>query len=644
MSFLKKYFAVLTGTAIFIIYLTTLAPTVIQIDSGELTAVQVLAGIAHPTGYPLFTMLGYLFALIPLPFTKVYQLNILAAVWCGAGAALFIYTSKFVLDNISFFQKKENNILPKNKKGSAIKSDDQVISIPEGKKYLASILAGFALAFSQTFWFQSTSVEVYSFHIALLNLIILLSLKAYISYLKKDDFNPKAWIFLAMGLALGFSNHMTTLLVLPGIAYLYFEKNKFNLRSYKIIGIMLAVFIPLLILIYLYLPLKASADPILNWGNPNNFERFFRHISGKQYQVWLFSSTAAAKKQLAFFLTTLPAEFSIVLLISVLGIFVTFFMARKFFYFSLINLIFTVFYSINYDIHDIDSYFLLAYISLAFFTVFGIIKILSVLKIGKYSYSISAVALILFIAVEGFINYQEVDQSNTYSFKDYSTAVISSVSKNGIIFTYQWDYLVSPSYYFQFVENNRKDVVIIDKELLRRSWYYNQLKTDYPLVLKRLGNVVNKFLAALKPFENDQPYNPALLEKRYRELMTGLVSANITKRDFYVGPELFENEMQRGEFVLPPGYTLVPDLFLFKVVKGKKYIPAANPDFKIRFPQNKNHYTKFIENIVGTMLTRRALYEMQYDKIERAKIYIQKIKNDLPDYKIPQGLEQVLIR
>ncbi|MCE7857795.1 MAG: DUF2723 domain-containing protein [Ignavibacteria bacterium CHB3] len=80
---IKKYYVVLTSIFVFIIYLFTLAPSVVQIDSGELAAVQATLGIAHPTGYPLFTMIGYLFSLIPLPFSiifwfserKIYQKN-----------------------------------------------------------------------------------------------------------------------------------------------------------------------------------------------------------------------------------------------------------------------------------------------------------------------------------------------------------------------------------------------------------------------------------------------------------------------------------------------------------------------------------------------------------------------------------------
>jgi hypothetical protein len=55
----------LSGLILFIIYLITLAPSVVQIDAGELAAVQATLGIAHPTGYPLFTIIGFLFSKLP---------------------------------------------------------------------------------------------------------------------------------------------------------------------------------------------------------------------------------------------------------------------------------------------------------------------------------------------------------------------------------------------------------------------------------------------------------------------------------------------------------------------------------------------------------------------------------------------------
>lgn len=648
MKFVKKYFAVLTGLLVFILYLFTVAPSVIQIDTGELATVQIIAGVAHPTGYPLFTFLGHIFSLIPLPISKIYQLNILTAIWCSAAISIFVYTCKYILDNISFFQisvKKKNNPPKRNKvkqnKTIEIKEDKNIFIVSQPASFLASILAGLMLAFSKTFWFQGTSVEVYSLHLFLISAIIL---SLIYSYTRNDnEYKLKySWMVFALALAFGFSNHMTTLLILPAAAFLYFNKYGLKKEVLKGIGIMLLLFFPLLILIYIYLPLRASTSPALNWGNPVNLENILRHISGKQYQVWLFSSTAAAKKQLEYFVTNLPSEFSLTLIFAAIGIIVSFIYARKLFYFISAAFLFTVLYSINYDINDIDSYFLLANISLGFFSLFGIIQILKLIHFKKYSYLIGTAAILLFIGVEFFINLKVTDQSKTFTFQDYTKSVLSSTLPNSLILSYQWDYLISPSYYFQIVEGYRKDVTIIDKELLRRSWYYNQIKSSNKHVLAGLDNEVNMFVNALRPFERSEDFDPNLLERLYRTIITKLITENFDRMNVYIAPELVENEMQKGELVLPEGFTIVPDNLLFKVVKDKKYFASKQPDFQIRFPEYKNKYISNVERVIGDMLIRRAIYEFQNNKLENVYRYVNKIRKEYPDVRIPAELLQIV--
>ncbi len=643
MIFLKKYYAALTALLVFVIYMFTIAPTIIQIDSGELTAVQALLGIAHPTGYPIFTITGFLFSKIPSPFSTALQLNILAALWCSVGVGLFAYTSGFILDNLDKFNgiKKSSNKTAGGIKGKE-KSKKSVQSslLPEPLKYIASAGGGIVLGLSKTFWFQSTSVEVYSMHIFLISLIILMLLKAYVYEGEKKILSVKnPWIILAIILALGFSNHMTTLLILPGIAFLYFSKEKLNVISLKQLGMILLVFFGLLVVFYSYLPIRASMNPAINWGNPIDLERIMRHISGKQYQVWLFSSTEAAKKQLTYFVNNLPSEFTFTLILSLIGIFTAFIRTRKLAWFMLITFLFTVAYSINYDITDIDSYFLLAYIMLAYFVVFGIVKIYEIIKQKKYKIATVAGLIILLAAGEFFLNYRDVNQSDTYTFEDYTKAVISSTDKNSVIFSYLWDYVVSPSYYYQYVEGFRKDAAIIDKELLRRSWYFNQLAKDHPDVIEGIKSDITQFKNALEPFERDANYNSSLLETLYRKLMTDLAASNADKRSFYFPPEIAENELRNGQFKLPEGYTYVPDVLLYKVVKMEDgYVPAANPDFHIRFPEYGNHYTDMIQNLAGAVLASRALYELRYNKMARARIYVDKIKSEFPRYTIPSSL------
>jgi len=646
MKYIKKYFYVLIGMLAFIFFLITIAPSVIQIDTGELAAVQATLGIAHPTGYPLFTILGYIFSLLPLPFSKVFQLNLLAAIYCSIAVSIFTYSAKLILDNLSGFQFSKAVKEKSKKKKSADKTQIQIVISPlelsETVKIISSVFSGLFLALSKTFWFQSTSVEVYSLHLLLISIIILELINAFL-FADKEKSISKYWIIFAVTLALGFTNHMTTLLIIPGVAYLYFTQNGFKARSFKQIIFMLLIFFPILILVYSYLPIRASQNPAMNWGNPIEWERIVRHISGQQYQVWLFSSTEAAAKQFNYFVGNLPEEFSLTLVIVLVGLIVSFLKARKFFIFNLVVFLSTVLYSINYDINDIDSYFLLAYISLSFFAVFGISQIILSAANNKMKIAIPISLLIIFLGIQFYSNYGTVNQRNNYVYEDYTKALLNSVPENSVVFSYQWDYFISESYYFQLVENFRKDVIVVDKELLRRSWYYNQLNTNHAGLLTGVKPEINQFLEALRPFEREEQFNPNLLENNYRKIMTGLVATNIDKHNYFIAPEIVNGEMRRGEFQLPQGYTLVPHLFLFKVVNTTNYVEAPLPEFKIIFPVVKDKYLTELEKIIGDMLIRRALYELQFNQTEKAKVYAKKVVTDFPDVSLPPALSKLIL-
>jgi len=213
-AFFKEYFAELTGLVVFALYLITLAPSVVQIDSGELAAVQSTLGIAHPTGYPLFTLLGFLFSKIPLPFTNIFKANLLAAIFCGLGVVFLVRSSFLMLGNPQAkTQQKPTGKKSKDKKPA---KSEVPWAMEETARIISASFSGLLAAFSITVWKQSTSVEVYSLHILLICLIIHALLKAYFfpgGEKVKSPFKP--WLVFFLFLGLGFTNHMTTLLILP---------------------------------------------------------------------------------------------------------------------------------------------------------------------------------------------------------------------------------------------------------------------------------------------------------------------------------------------------------------------------------------------------------------------------------------------
>lgn len=604
----KKYFNLITASFAFAVYLTTLSQTVIHLDSGELAAVQSTLGIAHPTGYPLFTVVGYLFTLLLFPFSKIFALNLFSALHCTVAVYFITSTTKLILDNLQY------------------ERDNSKYLLTEDNKIVISSAIGLMTAFSATFWFQSTSVEVYSLHIAILSVTIYFILRAYFSD------NEKYWLIVAVSLALGFSNHMTTILIIPGLTYLFFHKNGFNKKSFLLIVKMLIVFLPVLIIIYLYLPIRAGTDPSLNWGNPVDLERFIRHVSGQQYQVWIFSSLEAAKEQLGYFISSLPKEVGYIgAVTSLFGLIFLFKQSRAITIFLIISFFSTLLYSVNYDISDIDAYFLLAFISFTYFSIGFFIEAVKVFK-RKLIYIIFIVPLLFVI-----VNFSDVDQSEVRTFEDYTKAMLDEADENGIIFSYLWDYFISPSYYFQYVEGYRTDVAVIDKELLRRSWYYDQLRNNMPGVVEKIEPEINKFLISLEPFEKGENFDANLIEKRFQTLMTKLVSTNIDERSFYITPELFENEMRRGQFRLPDGYQLVPLELYFKVVSNNSGYVEANPiKINIRFNKIEEPYQKQARSLVFNMMIYRILYEIQYTQKDKAISIYRSVRTKFPELRVPQ--------
>ena len=81
------YYLVFIGIAI--LYMITLATTITATgDSSEMVVSPYVLGVAHPPGYPLFTLLGHLFTYLPI-FNIAYRINIfsmffslLALVFC----------------------------------------------------------------------------------------------------------------------------------------------------------------------------------------------------------------------------------------------------------------------------------------------------------------------------------------------------------------------------------------------------------------------------------------------------------------------------------------------------------------------------------------------------------------------------------
>src|SRR5678816_1654196 len=80
--------SVLVGIAALVVYLLFAPPVSGDKDASEFTLVLATGGVAHPTGYPLYTLIGYVFvhALHAIGASWSYAAN----AWSAVGGALAI--------------------------------------------------------------------------------------------------------------------------------------------------------------------------------------------------------------------------------------------------------------------------------------------------------------------------------------------------------------------------------------------------------------------------------------------------------------------------------------------------------------------------------------------------------------------------
>src|SRR5947208_5437584 len=94
-SSLSRHAPTALGVAVFaaalLLYVRTLAPSVLPGDYAEFQMCAAVLGVPHPTGYPLYILLGKLFTLLPVG-DVAYRVNLSSAMYM-AGAAALLYAS-----------------------------------------------------------------------------------------------------------------------------------------------------------------------------------------------------------------------------------------------------------------------------------------------------------------------------------------------------------------------------------------------------------------------------------------------------------------------------------------------------------------------------------------------------------------------
>jgi len=234
----------------FALYLYTLAPTVSYGgDCGELTTCAYTLGVAHPTGYPLYLMVGKLFTALPVG-DVAYRMNLMSASFAALTAGVLYW----------------------------------VLLVTSGR-LLPAAIGSLAFAGGYGVWSQAVIAEVYTLNVFCIALLVL----AAVLWNERRDVRYLYVIGFVLGLSLG--AHGMTLLTAPAFT-VWFLMNR---RGEPILRTVAVAFICGCVgaLVLCYLPLRATTNPPINWGNPQTWDSFIAHVTARQFDTLLLGSSIA---------------------------------------------------------------------------------------------------------------------------------------------------------------------------------------------------------------------------------------------------------------------------------------------------------------------------------------------------------------
>ncbi len=228
-----------------VLYAATAAPSVATVfdDSLEFQLVLPTLGIAHPTGYPLYTVGGWLFTqLVPLG-DAAWRANLFSAV-AGAACVAFLF---------------------------------QVARLAVGAR-LPALLATVLFGLAPLWWSQTNLAEVYALHGLF---VVLLWWVAFSPGIRLE------WLALLVGLSL--THHRLTLLLLPGLLLWVYWREPGLLRApRRLLRLVVLAVLPLLL--YGLIWLRSQTIPTTAGTWLNTWPAFWEHITASAYTTFVRSS------------------------------------------------------------------------------------------------------------------------------------------------------------------------------------------------------------------------------------------------------------------------------------------------------------------------------------------------------------------
>lgn len=424
-----------------IIYICTLAPTIFNLDSAELTTAAATGGITRATGYPLYLILGRLWSMIPVGDVG-YRMNLFSAF----NGALTIVLAERILRRL-------------------------------GVGPWAALGALGLLACAPYFWALSLIAEVYTLHTALMAGLIL----ALMRWADQPTARRLALGGLLGGLSL--AHHAMAVLLIPGCVWYVLAAAPRRALAPRALLAALAAGLAGFSL-YLYLPLRYLSAPAFNYAGLYDATGTFRPVDLRTADGlwWLISGRAFSGLMLAYSGQPLwheaqqygralwQAFFGIGIGPGLVGAIVLLRRDWRLGGMLLMMFVFNAAFYIDYRAIDKQTMFLPTYLIWALWLGVGYHWLLAWLRgagqnlTPRWSVGLLQGLLAAAVLAATLWNWRLVDLSHDWSTRARGEAILRAAQPHALIFG--WWGTVPAIQYLQLVEGQRPDVQAINRFLI----------------------------------------------------------------------------------------------------------------------------------------------------------------------------------
>lgn len=457
------------------IYTFTLCPTVYWEDSAAFCAVHSLLGIPHSPGFPVYVVLGRLFTLLPVPGSALGS-NLMSAFWGGLALALL-----YLLATEIFSRAKSRQSL----------------------FWFTSATSVFLFAFSTSFWLQNIRAEVYTLNI-LFTLLLMFLLTKW-SNLKESASGLKILLLFSFILGLSLTNHpLLIITLLPAfLVFVCSSDSKLVCSPEKFF--LLIVFLLLGVSLYLYVPIRSSLLPPINWGKPDTWSNFVSYLFRTSQASTSPAGSAFPYLNRLWFNLSFPVnQFGLHLFwLGVVGAISLFKSCRGIFLFTCLVFILNILTATWAADFSLRNYDLLGYLlpSLSVFTVWlasglqavlnWMIKQVRVIQASPVRDTYKALSYALLYALFGSFlllpivqlskNFGQCNKKKQTWAYNYAHKILSSVKKDALVLVND-DNTLTSLWYVNLSCGVRPDVKVLSLSALEHKVYREQIKQQYPNV------------------------------------------------------------------------------------------------------------------------------------------------------------------